>query len=131
MAEGKKKVLLVDDDIDIINQLQLQLTAAGYDVITGESQKEGEELVDNNEFDIAVIDLMMEHPDSGFNLAYHIKKKDSDIPVILLTAVTSETGMQFETSSKGEKTWMKADVLINKPVRIEQLKREMERLLKG
>jgi two-component system alkaline phosphatase synthesis response regulator PhoP len=131
MSEEKKNVLLVDDDVDILDQLKFQLEANGYNVIAGESQKEGEELIEENEFDIAILDLMMEHTDSGFNLAYRIKKKNSDIPVILLTAVTSETGMQFETSTKGEKSWMKADVLINKPVRIEQLKREMDRLLKG
>lgn len=131
MSEEKKNVLLVDDDVDILDQLKFQLEANGYNVIAGESQKEGEELIEENDFDLAILDLMMEHTDSGFNLAYRIKKKNSDIPVILLTAVTSETGMQFETSTKGEKSWMKADVLINKPVRIEQLKREMDRLLKG
>jgi len=72
-----------------------------------------------------VLDLMMEHMDAGFNLAYRIKKMDKSIPVILVTAVESETGMGFGTGG-----WLKADAVLAKPVRFEQLKREIDRLMR-
>jgi CheY-like chemotaxis protein len=121
-------VLLVDDDADLVFQLKVQLEAAGYAVKTAESLKEGRELIDSYKPDIAVIDLMMEEMDAGFTLSYQIKKKYPGVPVILLTGVTRETGLEFEAD--GGRSWVKADLIIAKPVRFEQLKRELDRFLK-
>lgn len=126
-----KKVLVVDDDLDFLTQIQVNLEAAGFDVTTAESQKQAEEYLEQNHPDVAVVDLMMEHPDAGFALSYHIKKKDPSIPVILVTAVTSETGLEFDASTDEERSWVKADAFLAKPVRIEQLLREINRFLEG
>jgi CheY-like chemotaxis protein len=64
-------------------------------------------------------------------LCYRIKKQDPTIPVIMVTSVTSETGLDFDATTKEERSWIKADALLDKPVRFEQLQREMNRLLKG
>jgi CheY-like chemotaxis protein len=80
--------------------------------------------------DIAVIDLMMEQNDDGFVLAYRLKKKYPDVPVIMVTAVTSETGIDF-TSAPDTGGWMKADALLQKPVRFEQLEAQIKRLCHG
>jgi CheY-like chemotaxis protein len=74
---------------------------------------------------------MMEHMDGGFALCYHIKKKNGRIPVILISAVTSETGLEFDAATDEERSWVKADVMLTKPVRFEQLKREIDRLLEA
>ncbi|MBN2091962.1 response regulator [candidate division KSB1 bacterium] len=126
-----KKVLVVDDDLDFLTQIQVNLEAAGFEVETAESQKQAEEYLEQNHPDVAVVDLMMEHPDAGFALSYHIKKKDPTIPVILVTAVTSETGLEFDASTDEERSWVKADAFLAKPVRIEQLIREINRFLEG
>jgi len=128
---ASKTVLLVDDDVDFRTQLQLQLQAAGYTVIEAESQQEAEELLAGTRPDLAVVDLMMEHMDGGFALCYHIKRKDPQIPVILVTGVTAETGLEFDVATDDERAWIKADAWLSKPVRFEQLQREIERLLKG
>jgi CheY-like chemotaxis protein len=73
----------------------------------------------------------MENPDAGFTLCYHIRKRDPSIPVILVTSVNSETGMEFATATDRERSWIKADALLAKPVRFEQLRREIDRLLKA
>jgi CheY-like chemotaxis protein len=80
--------------------------------------------------DLAVVDLMMEDMDGGFVLCHRIKKLDPKIPVIMVTAVSSETGIEFDLASEKGKSWFKADALLTKPARFEQLKREIERLLK-
>jgi len=126
-----KKVLVVDDDLDFLTQIQVNLEAAGFEVETAESQKQAEEYLEKNHPDVAVVDLMMEHPDAGFALSYHIKKKDPSIPVILVTAVTSETGLEFDAATDEERSCVKADAFLAKPVRIEQLLREINRFLEG
>lgn len=127
-AAGKKTVLVVDDDIDYLNQIQIQLEAAGFDVLTAEGQKQAEESLKCHKPDLAVVDLMMEHQDSGFVLCYHIKKLYPFVPVILVTAVTSETGLEFDTTTEEERSWIKADRILAKPIRYEQLCAEIERL---
>jgi CheY-like chemotaxis protein len=125
-----KTVLLVDDDLDFLAQHRIYLETLGYDVVTAESQRQAEEFLKTRHPDLAMVDLMMEHVDGGFALCYHIKKLDPSIPVILVTAVSSETGLEFDATTKEERSWVKADVMLAKPVRFDQLKREIERLLK-
>jgi CheY-like chemotaxis protein len=124
-----KTILVVDDDPDFLFQMEAMLKKAGHTVVTAGGQKKAEEILENLRPDLAVIDLMMEHADGGFALSYHIKRKDSSIPVILVTAVVSETGIEFDASTDEERSWVKADAFLAKPVRFEQLDREMRRLL--
>lgn len=124
-----KKILIVDDDLDLLNQLDIQFKAAGYDVITADSQESAEEILKHTRPDVVVSDLMMENLDGGFSLSYHIKKKDPLIPVIIITGVTSELGFSFYTDTEEERRWIKADAILNKPVRFEQLINEIQKHL--
>jgi CheY-like chemotaxis protein len=72
---------------------------------------------------------MMDLPDAGFTLCYHIKKIDPTIPVIIVSIAHSETGLDFDATTREERNWVKADAFLAKPVRLEQLTREMNRLL--
>ena len=130
MLEKKKLVLIVDDDIDQIEQNKFLISNMGFEVITADSQKEGEEILQNTKPDLAIFDLMMENKDSGFILSYKSKKKYPDIPVMIITAVTAETGLLFGTESEEEKSWIKADKYIEKGIRSDQLQREIKKLLK-
>lgn len=126
-----KNILIVDDDPDLLLQLRLQLEAAGYEVTEADSQQAAEEILQTIKPDMAILDLMMEDKDGGFILSHRIKKIDPTIPVIIVTAVTHETGIQFGVTGEDEKSWVKADAILAKPIRFEQLTREIERLLKG
>ena len=131
-ADSKNKtILLVDDDIDFLFQMKTYLEGQGYDVVSAEGQTEAEERVKTIQPDLAILDLMMENVDAGFTLAYHIKKINSNIPVIIVTAVASETGLEFDASTDEEKSWIKADALLAKPIRFEQLQKEINRLTEG
>ena len=125
----QKTILIVDDDFDYLFQYRLHLESWGYKVVTAESQAEAEEILDKFKPDLAILDLMMERDDSGFILSYKLKKKYPDIPVIISTAVSSETGISFGISSEEEKSWIKADRYLEKGARPEQLKNEIEKLL--
>ena len=123
-------ILLVDDDEDFLFQHRIQLENAGFRVTTASSRAEAEALVDEAKPDLAILDLMMEQHDDGFVLSHHLKRLRPGLPVILVTAVTAETGLSFSPTSGAERAWVGADALLAKPIRFEQLKREVERLLR-
>jgi two-component system alkaline phosphatase synthesis response regulator PhoP len=80
--------------------------------------------------DLAIVDLMMEQPDSGFVLCHQIRKLYPETPIILLTSVTAQTGMSFDTQSESARSWIQADTIMDKPVRAEQLRAEVNKLLR-
>jgi CheY-like chemotaxis protein len=126
----RKNILVVDDDIDLLDQVSLVLAGEGYNVIKAQGQKEAEEALLTSIPDLAVLDLMMENMDSGFVLCHHVKRLYPDTPVILLTAVKAATGLDFHPQSDEAASWVKADLVMDKPVRPEQLRAEARRLLK-
>ena len=68
------KILVVDDDPDIIEQLTFLLKAEGYQVAAAGGLEEAEQVLLTICPDLAIVDLMMEHKDSGFVLCHEIKK---------------------------------------------------------
>jgi len=130
MKESKKTILIVDDDVDYLAQMEIQVKKLGFEVVTADSQKQGEELISKQKFDLAIIDLMMENKDSGFILCYKMKKKNPSMPVIIASAVTAETGLSFGVETTADRSWIKADTFIEKGIRPDQLEREINKLLK-
>jgi two-component system, OmpR family, response regulator len=124
------KILVADDDGDYLFQMKLMLTGAGYQVITADSQTQAEEIIASVKPDLAILDLMMEKDDSGFILSYKIKKLYPTVPVILATAVSQETGISFGLDNEEDRSWIKADLYLEKGIRQDQLLLEIEKLLK-
>lgn len=129
MLEDKKLVLIVDDDPDYLFQLKHHVESFDFDVMTAESVKEAMEKVQKKP-DLAILDLMMETQDAGFVLSYKIKKKYPDVPVIIATSVTAETGLNFHLETEEDRQWIKADLYLEKGIRSDQLHREINKLLK-
>lgn len=130
MSENKKLILLADDDEDYLFQMELYIKSFGFDILIAHSQKEAELLIENTKPDLAIFDLMMERDDSGFVLCYKMKRKHPNVPIILATAVSSETGINFGISSDLDKQWIKADMYLEKGIRKDQLHKEINKLLK-
>lgn len=129
MIEEKfKKILLVDDDIDLLEQNKLLLESKGFTIVTADNGEDGFKVFQKEKPDAAIIDLIMEQMDSGFILSYKIKKTDhgKKIPVFILTSATYETGFKFSASSIEEKEWIKSDGILNKPVVVEELIAKLE-----
>jgi len=123
-----KKILLVDDDIDLLEQDKVLLESKGFKVVTAETGEEGWKLFQKEKPDVAVIDLIMEQMDSGFVLCHRIKKTElgKRIPVYILTSATYDTGFKFSASTKEEQEWIKCDGILNKPIVIEDLLDRLE-----
>jgi len=130
MNKSDFTILVADDDPDYLYQTVFSLEKEGYKTIAVESQAEAESVINRIKPSLAIFDLMMENDDSGFILCYKIKRKYPDVPVILATAVSHETGMSFTIDSEQERAWIRADVYLEKGIRPEQLDQEVMRLLK-
>lgn len=130
MNKNQKRILITDDDYDYLFQLKTAIQEMGFEVITAETQKEAETILEKTRPDLAILDLMMENQDSGFILCHKIRNRYPDVPIIIASAVTAETGMIFDVASKQEQDWIKADLFLDKGIRMDQLQREINKLLK-
>jgi len=130
MDDAKRTVLIADDDEDYLFQMKMYIESFGFNVITAENQKEAEIMIENTKPDLAIFDLMMENDDSGFILCYKMKRKHPKVPIILATAVASETGISFGVDTDSDKKWIKADLYLEKGIRKDQLHKEINKLLK-
>jgi len=86
-----KKILLVDDEVDILEFLKYNLEQEDFDVLVSTNGKDALKKILQNP-DLIVLDIMMPEMD-GFELYQQIKsdKKSQDIPIIFLTAKSGET----------------------------------------
>jgi two-component system alkaline phosphatase synthesis response regulator PhoP len=83
-----KRVLVVDDDIKTVELVKLYLNRDGYRVITAYDGNEALRLARESHPDLIVLDLML--PGIGGLQVCNILRKESDIPIIMLTAMTTE-----------------------------------------
>lgn len=125
-----KTILVVDDDYDYLVQMKSILKSMNFEVLTAETQKEAENIIDKTKPDLAILDLMMEKHDTGFILCHIIKDKYPDVPIIIASAVTAETGMLFDVDNDENREWIKADLFLDKGIRSDQLQKEIHKLLK-
>lgn len=80
-----EKILVVDDDLNILKVLRMRLESGGYTVVTAsESQKAKGKILEEN-FDLALLDLKLSETD-GIDLMKDLREVDPDLPVIILTA---------------------------------------------
>lgn len=125
----KYKMFIADDDQDYLFQLKFFFENSGFEVESSFFQKEAEKIIPNLKVDIVILDLMMENDDSGFILARLIKKHHPETPVIIVTAVATETGISFSGEETGDNDWIKADLCLEKGIRHDQLLKEVMSLI--
>jgi CheY-like chemotaxis protein len=127
----KKKILIVDDNINFVKMNTAALEAAGYEVEAAYNSDEGFTKVEYGQPDAIVLDLMMERHDSGFTLAKKLKTHPvyRNIPILMLTAVGEATGFRFSMEQDGY--WMKTDDYADKPLEADDLVDRVRRLIEN
>ena len=75
---GAKRVLLVDDDVDFLEINRLTLEKAGFEVVTADNGDEGFRVATSTPVDVAVLDVMMDTPTEGFELARRLRAARAD-----------------------------------------------------
>ena len=80
----QKRILLVDDEENILDAYSCLLSEKGFYVVTSDSVKKVRKEFFKSQFDLVITDLGMRE-DNGFTLVEEIKKKSPNTPVIMLT----------------------------------------------
>lgn len=125
------KILIIDDDADIVEAMKVVLEAKDYKVISAESGQEGMNKVKQDKPDLIILDVMMESADKGFDVARELKQdKDyKDIPIVMLTAIKEKTSFDFKTEA-GDETWLPVDDYCDKPINPEELIKKVDSFLR-
>lgn len=120
----KKRILLVEDEKDMMETVRLRLEANGYEVISAYDGKEGLEKMRQELPDLLILDLMIPKVD-GYKVCRMLKfdEKYKKIPIIMFTA-------RCQVADKKLGQEVGADAYITKPFESETLLHEIERLLK-
>jgi DNA-binding response OmpR family regulator len=113
------RLLVVDDERDIRHLFAAELEEEGYQVKTSGSATEAAELLQNQDFDLIILDIQMKG-ESGLQLLQKIVGEKSDLPVILCTA--------FSCYKDDFSSWL-ADAYVVKSSDLTELKNEVKRLL--
>lgn len=124
----KRKILLVDDDPDLVSAFEAILYSRGYNVITAMNKNEGLEKLAKEKPDLAILDVMMDDDHDGFVMARDIKKTHPKLPIIMLTGISEITGVNFRAAA-ADPDWLPADEYLDKPVQPDELVNCIEELL--
>ncbi len=129
---GKAKIVVTDDDREIRDTMQALLEMRGYTVVTAANRDEGMATIRRERPDLAILDVMMESWQDGFEMSREIKKDPElkHIPILMLTAVGGRTGINVK-SSAGDPTWLPVDAFLEKPAEPDVLFSRIEELLLG
>lgn len=118
------KVIVIDDDPDIIEASSLVLKSKGYEVITSYNPADGYKLIKEANPDLIILDVMMDEPDDGFFLAQKLRREKITTPILMYTSVSKTIGMEY-----GKSELVPVDDFVEKPISPEQLLEKVAKLL--
>jgi two-component system alkaline phosphatase synthesis response regulator PhoP len=118
----KYRVLLVEDEENLAIGLKYNLTEEGYIVELAKDGREALKLFETKKIDLIILDIMIPYID-GFEIARRVRKKDPQMPILMLTARTTR-----EDKVKGLE--LGADDYITKPFHLDELLLRLKRMLK-
>ncbi|MBG0765618.1 MAG: response regulator [Tissierellales bacterium] len=115
-------ILVVDDEINILELIKFNLELNNYKVYTAENGRKGIEKINQINFDLIILDLMMPEVD-GIQLCKYVRgnEKFETIPIIMLTAKSTETDKIFGLE-------IGADDYITKPFSVKDLQARVKHL---
>ncbi len=120
---GNKRVLVVDDEPELVELVQMRLEANGYDVVTASDGPEGLEKARTMHPDLMILDLMLPQL-NGYEVCTVLKQdtRFKRIPIVMFTA---------KTQAKDEQTARDcgADAYLRKPFRPEEMLATIQTLL--
>jgi CheY-like chemotaxis protein len=127
------KILVIDDDPDLVEVLRLTLEASGYEVFSAAGGAEGLEQVKQVHPDLIILDVMMDYTTQGFQVSLALRSPDPeseyapyrDIPILMLTAIHETTPLRFTPDGD----YLPVDDFVEKPIEPGELVRKVEGLL--
>jgi DNA-binding response OmpR family regulator len=129
--EARAKILVVDDDPDIVEAISAVLESQSYDVITARDGEEGLAKLEKERPDLMILDLLMPKMD-GFAVCKALQDPKwvgcSSVPILILTAVREEASRRRYELETGR--GLSVDGYIEKPISPQVLLQRVKNLLK-
>jgi DNA-binding response OmpR family regulator len=122
--QGRKKILVVDDEADLTMLCNLALENHGFKVDTFNDPQEALSNYKPGYYDLVILDIKMPNMD-GFQLYDEIKKKDRKAKVCFLTA----SELYYEEFRKREYNAIDKNLFLRKPIENEELLKEVNRII--
>ncbi len=125
---SKAKILVIDDDPDLVEALKMILEMESYEVISAFDGKNGLEKVEEEHPDLVILDLLLPKED-GAVLCRELKgnPRYTEIPILVLTAVAEEVNAKL--FPKDEMSSLPADDYAGKPIQPQDLLVRVNKLL--
>ena len=127
--DQRPKIVMVDDDEEFSALIGGVLRGRGFEVVTASSSDEALQTIHRERPQLVILDVMMEHFDSGFALSKQIRESHGQIRTILLSAIGKETGLDFAPKSEEQLKRMHADAFLDKGVPVDELVLKIQELL--
>ena len=130
---ANEKILVIDDDPDLVEVIRLTLEASGFQVFSAASGAEGLQQVKEINPDLIILDVMMDYTTEGFQVSLALRSSEPeseyapyrDIPILMLTAIHSTTPLRFTP----EEDYLPVDDFVEKPLEPGDLVKKIEALL--
>lgn len=119
------KILIVDDDPDILFATELFLKKEKHDVLTATNRADGMKAIDDASPDLIILDVMMEYADDGIAMAQELRRQGCETPILMLTSVGKVTGFTYD----GDKEMVPVNAFFEKPIQPELLVKKVNELL--
>jgi len=121
------KILIVDDDPDVVDACRLFLEKEGHTVAAAYNRSEGMRAVKDEAPELLILDVIMEQPDDGIAMAQELRRHGFDKPILMLTSIGKVTGMSYGKDSD----LVPVDEFVEKPVDPATLVAKVAALLGG
>ncbi|MEK6766365.1 MAG: response regulator [Planctomycetota bacterium] len=129
------KILIIDDDPDIVEAMRMPLEANDYEVISANCGKEGLQKAREEIPDLIILDVMMETDTEGFHVAYELRSENQDseykncrkIPILMITAISQKKSMSF--SPEKDEAFLPVNDFIEKPIQPKDLLKKVAELV--
>jgi len=99
----RARILMVDDDVDLVAALRLVLEARGFSVLAAHDPEKGMTRVEAERPDLILLDVMMPGATEGFHFVWWLRQHDEAyfrlVPVIILSAIHERTELRFYPDS--------------------------------
>lgn len=89
------KILIVDDDPDVVEATSLFLEREGHQVVGAGNREEGMAALELEQPDLLILDVMMEQPDDGLAMARELRRRGNAVPILMLTSINLAIGMRY------------------------------------
>ncbi|MBI5481781.1 MAG: response regulator transcription factor [Deltaproteobacteria bacterium] len=127
-----RKILVIDDDPDLVAMIKLGLEAKGFEVATAASGKDAMAVLDGGFGpDGIVLDVMMAGRADGMIFARQLRKNAAHkhIPILMLTGMREATGFGPIKDDPRDPVFLPVDVFLEKPIKRDVLLAKIEELL--